>query len=126
LIETSGKNSFGNYHSGIDRVDSDVARPELFRECSCDRIDRSLGCVVNHRRGRSEGAGERTNVNDGAALLIKMLQRLLSDEKRPQNIGIEHAVELFFRHIFERNELINASVVHKDVNLAERFFRLRK
>ncbi len=52
-----------------------------------------------------------------------MLECFLSDEKHPENVRIKHSVELLVGDFFEQNEFVNAGVVNKDVDLAERFFR---
>ena len=52
-----------------------------------------------------------------------MLQRLLGGEKHSEDVCIEHSVELLFGNLFQRDELVNAGVVHQNVGFAERFFR---
>ena len=86
--------SFCNHHPGVDCVHADFARAEFFRQCSRDSVDCALRGVVNHRSRWSQGTGERTDVDDAAAVGVEMLERFLSGEEHSENVCIKHFVEL--------------------------------
>src|SRR5882724_4800902 len=122
-MKSSGNYALCNHHPGVDCVHADFARAEFLRQCSRDRIDRAFRCVVNNRSRWSQGTGERTNVDDTAAVGVEMLQRLLSGEEHSEDICIKHSVELLLGDFFQRDELIHASVIDHDVYLAESLLR---
>ena len=55
-----------------------------------------------------------------------MLHRFLRCQNQTEHIGIELAMKLTLRHLFERFEVVHAGVIDQDVDLAERFLRLSK
>ena len=67
-MKSAGNHSFRNHHAGIDGIDANFSRPEFLRQRPRDRVDRAFRCVVNYRSRWSQHAGERTDVNDAAAV----------------------------------------------------------
>jgi hypothetical protein len=53
-----------------------------------------------------------------------MLQRFLRREEEPEDVQVELLVEVLLGDVFERRELVDAGIVHQDVERAERLLRL--
>ena len=123
FVKSAGNYALCNHHPGVDCVHADFAWAEFLRQCSRDRIDGTFRCVINDRSRWSQGTGERTNVDDTAAVGVEMLQRLLSGEEHSEDVCIKHSVELLLGDFFQRDEFVNAGVVDYDVDLPERFLR---
>ena len=56
----------------------------------------------------------------------EQLDRFLRREDQAQHVQVELLVEVFGGDGFERRELVDAGVVHQDVELAERLLGLRE
>src|SRR6267378_7369120 len=69
---TAGYGSFGYHHARVNGIDADFSRSELLRQRARDCIHCALRRVVNHRSGRSQRAGKRTDVDDAPAVSVEM------------------------------------------------------
>src|SRR5215469_9060255 len=123
FVESRGNNSFGYYHSWIDGVDADLPRPKLLRERSSYSVHCGLGRVVNDRSRWSQRAGKGAHVNDASAAGFEMLERLLRDEKHPQNVCVKHSVKPLLGYFFEWSKFVNTGVINQDIDFTERFLR---
>ena len=48
-----------------------------------------------------------------------MLERFLCDQKRPENVCVEHSVKLLLGDFFQGHEFINAGVIDQEVDFAK-------
>jgi hypothetical protein len=103
------------HHAGIDGVDANIPRSELFRQRFGHSVDRRLCCAVNGPRGWCRGACHRADVNDVAAVCPEAIHRLLRAVDEAENIEIKQSVKMLFRYGFEREEFVNTGVVNQYV-----------
>ena len=118
--------AFGFHQAWIDRVDADLAGAEFLGQDASDGVDGALGCGVDDAVRRSQAADRGTDIDDAAPLRADQLRRFLGAEDQPENVGVEVLAEMLFVHIFERLQVINAGVVHQNVELAVGLFGFRE
>src|SRR6266481_5915550 len=121
---TAGYGSFCYYLAGVDGIDADFSRSEFLRQSARDRIHCALRRVVNHRSGRSQRTGKRTDVNDASAIRIEVLECFLSGKKHSENVHIKKSVNLLLGDVLQRHKLVNTGVVDQNVDLAQGLLRL--
>ena len=84
-------------------------------------VNRTLRRAVNRasrcRPDRRDGA----DVDDGATAGVEGCDRFLRGEEQAEHVKIELLMEMFRGDLFKRQELIDTSVVHQNVEFAERF-----
>ena len=124
LGDPGGVHALRLHHAGVDRVDADLARAQLLGQRPRDGIDGGLRGAVDRRVRRRQRAGDRADVDDAAAGGAEVLHRLLRGEEQPEDVQVELLVEVLLGDAFERGELVDAGVVHQDVEPAERLLRL--
>src|SRR5262249_28906777 len=71
-------------------------------------------------------ADDRTDVDDAAAARVEVLQRLLAGEEQTEHVQVKLLVKVLRSHLFERGKLVDAGIVHQDVEPAKRAFGLGK
>src|SRR5579864_8219841 len=62
---------------------------------------------------------QRSHVNDPAAPLAQMGQRLLRDEKWPPHVGRENRVPLLKDEIFELDGFVIPGIIDQDIDAAK-------
>jgi hypothetical protein len=85
------------------------------------RVHGRLRRAVDRRAGQRLHADDGADVDDTAAVAVEMFQRLLRREDQAEHVQIELLPEMVLGDLFQRRELLNAGVVHENVNAAERF-----
>jgi hypothetical protein len=111
FLEVSAQNSgamhaFSFDHAGIDSVHANLLRSQLARQHTCDGVDGALGAGVDGRRRRGNAAYHRADIDDATAL-ANVFEGCLSCEQQPEDVDVEHSVELIFGNPFDRGKLVN-------------------
>ena len=94
------------YRSRVNRIDANVLWSEFLREHACDSIDSTFGSDIHHSLRLRSLAGYRTNIDHAATLTIEIFGRFLRGQKKPEHIGVELPVELFFGNLLEWSKLV--------------------
>src|ERR1041384_2929106 len=126
FIEPGAAYAFRFNHSGINRVDTDLAWPQFLRQDGGDRINRALSGCVNRSIRRRNRAHAGAYIDHAAPFRSKQFQRFLGRQQKAQNVQIEVVVERFFGDLFQWRKLINPGIVHQDVQLAVSFLGFRE
>src|ERR1044071_1829161 len=124
LSNSCSVNSFSLNHSRIDGINSNSTRPQLLCQCPGYRVNRTLGSTINRCGRNAKSADYRTNVNDASPIVSEILNGFLRREQQTENVQIELFVKVFLVNSFKRRELVNACVVHQNINLTECFLCL--
>jgi len=98
----------------------------LRKSLSAMRVHRALRRTVDRPVRDPRGGHHRADVDDAAALRAEVLDCLLRTEDQAQDVQVELLVEVLRGDGFDRCELVDARVVHQDVEPAERRLRLRE
>src|SRR5262249_13315242 len=118
LVETLRLHAFGFDQPRVDGVDANLARAKLLCEYAGDRVHGSLGSGVHRGIRRIDGADAGADVDDAAALGADQLHGFPGGEQQAEHVEVELAVKQVFGDVFKRSELIDARVVHQNVELA--------
>ena len=118
--------AFSQHHTGVDRIDSNLSRPEFFRQCPCDCINRALGRSVYARRRGSGDACHRADVDHASTIDTKVPRRLLSGGQQTEDIQIELLSVRFIGHRLERRKLVDSGIIDQHIQTRESAFRLGK
>ena len=89
-------------------------------------IHSALGCRVDRGCWRRQTARGGADVDDASALGTEPLHRFLGRQNQPQHIGVEQPVELLLRNLPQRRKLVDAGVIHQNVQRSKCFLRLSK
>src|SRR6266567_5871009 len=85
---------------GVDRVHSNLSRPQLLCEHSCDCVESTLGCRVDRQAGRGHLRRHRADVDDAATPRPEVLDGLTDHQKGTEYVRVELPVEFFLGHRF--------------------------
>src|SRR5690606_39453127 len=113
-----GAGAIGFDQAGIDRVGADAARTELAREHAGDGIDRALGAAVDGAFGRMDAGDVGTDVDDAGAL-AQVRHGGAGDQQRSEDVDVELLAIERFAGVLDPGELVDAGVVHHDVQPPE-------
>src|ERR1700693_1864977 len=115
--EACGVYAFGVDHAGIDGVDADLLRAKLIGEDTGDGVDRALRSGVHRAVWRRPAADYRADVDDAGAF-AEVFHGSLRGEQETEYVDVEDLVVVRFGEGLDRQELVYAGVVDKDVEVA--------
>src|SRR6266478_7773867 len=118
--EAPGARALGVDHARVDGVDPDLLRPQLAGEDARNPVDGGLGAGVHRAVRRRDAADRRADVDDAAAF-AQVLRGRLRGEEQAQYVDVEQPVKRLLSDGGERRELVDAGVVHQDVELSKDF-----
>src|SRR6266481_4534500 len=109
----------GQKHGDAGDIVGLAERAERGGEHARQRVDRTLGGRVDCRCRLRLLAGHRRDVDDAAAVRAEMLGRFLGGKDSAEHVGVELQVEFVLGDVFERLEVIDAGIIHQNVDAAE-------
>src|SRR5579864_7947014 len=113
-----------HHFGGDDGVYPDAIREELGRPLPSHPKDSALGRNISRRAALTRKSGFRTDVHDRATASLQVRHAVVRHVVVMQQIALERAHKLFGTAVLEADLVIDASVVHQCIDVAETRKRL--
>jgi hypothetical protein len=110
----------------IDSINTDLPRPKLLGERKSNGIESSLGAGVNGRSRNTHGRVDGADVHDGSALCSDERYSLFDGKQKTEDVEVIVAMKVFGGDLVDGKKVVDASIVHQDVDFAECLFDLGK